>query len=306
MAVDRITVISFGGGFNLPLWAAQARGLFEHHGVSIALEFTADSRQVFRGLMQGDYHVAITALDNIVAHQEGHAEPVSDEAPDFFAFMGSDSGFLSLVSAPGVPDFATLVGRSVSVDDPANGFSMVLREMLMRHGLAPDAVKWERAGGTDRRYAALLEGRHAATMLRSPFDLLALQQGCHRLAVTREAIGPYMGIVGAARRCWAASRADALVGFIRAYRDAVQWLKAPSHRTEAQGLLRQHVPGMSLELAALSCTAMLDPVEGFLDDVRLDPAGVQAVLQLRSKHREPVQRLDDPGRYVDERYWRAA
>lgn len=302
-----IEVISFAGGFNLPLWIAQDHRFFERHRVAIHLQFTADSRQVFSGLMKGDYHVAITALDNIVAHQEGDAERVSQEPPDFFAFMGSDEGFLSLVSAPNVPDFAALAGRTVSVDDPANGFSMVLREMLMRHGLQPESVVWERAGGTDRRYAALLEGRHGATMLRAPFDLLALQKGCHRLATTREAIGPYMGIVGAARRSWAEGHRDALVGFIRAYRDAVRWLKDPAHRGAAAELLCLHVPTLSPELSLQSCELMMDPDRGFFDDLRLDPAGVQTVLQLRSRHRESSkQALVDPTRYLDDSFWRAA
>lgn len=306
MQPGQISVISFGGGFNLPLWAAQAQGLFARHGVDIVLHFTVDSRQVFRGLMQDDYHVAITAFDNIVAHQAGHADPVGDAATDFFAFMGSDDGFLSLVGAPDVPDFAALAGRAVTVDDPANGFSMVLREMLARHGLSADDVRWERAGGTDRRYAALLEGRHGATMLRTPFDLMALRQGCHLLASTRETVGRYMGIVGAARRSWAAAHAATLVGFIRAYRDAIQWLKAPPNRPAALALLMAHVPGMSAEVAAMSCDAMLDANGGFFDDVRLDPEGARAVLDLRAKFRALSPPFDSPGSHIDERYWRAA
>lgn len=301
-----IAVISFGGGFNLPLWAAQAQGFFARHGVEITLHFTADSRQVFSGLMQGDYQVAITAFDNIVAHQAGHAEPLPQGATDFFAFMGSDEGFLSLVSAPDVPDFAALAGRTVSVDDPANGFSMLLREMLEQQGLGRDDVPWARAGGTDRRYAALLEGRHAATMLRTPFDLLALQQGCHRLARAQDAVGPYMGIVGAARRSWAAAHGAQLTGFVRAYRDAVHWLQATAHRSAAEALLQAHVPGMTAALATLSCQALLHPQDGFFSDQRLDADGVATVLRLRSRHGDRTRPLADASHYIDDRYWRAA
>ncbi|MBB3181628.1 ABC transporter substrate-binding protein [Variovorax sp. Sphag1AA] len=301
-----ISVISFGGGFNLPLWAAQACGYFERHGVTMELHFTADSRQVFRGLADGTYHVALTALDNIVAHQERQTAAVSEGAPDFFAFMGSDEGFLSLVSAPDIRSFADLAGRALSVDDPSNGFSMVLREMLAMNGLAPDDVEWQSAGATDRRYAALVAGQHAATMLRTPFDLLALQAGCHRLGKVRELIGPYMGIVGAARRAWAASNGEALVGFVRAYRDAVGWLHAPANREAAETLLRAGVPSMSAELGRLSCDALLNPEDGFYGDVRLDPKGVEAVLRLRSRYADTPRPLNDASRYVDLQYWSAA
>jgi ABC-type nitrate/sulfonate/bicarbonate transport system substrate-binding protein len=308
VAATPITVVAFGGGFNLPLWAAEREGLFERHGVAVTLAITADSRQVFSGLMDGRYQVAVTALDNIVAHQSGHADPVADGPTDFFAFMGSDSGFLSLVGAPDVPDVRSLAGRTVSVDDPANGFSIVLREMLARHGLAAADVHWERAGGTDRRYAALIEGRHAATMLRSPFDLLARQHGCRRLMGTRELVGAYLGIVGATRRSWAegdAANGRALVGFVRAWRDAVRWLKAPARRAEAEALLCERVPGMTPELARLSCQAMLDPEHGFLGDAGLDAAAVQAVVALRRKH-TTAPMPDDPSAFIDERYWRQA
>jgi ABC-type nitrate/sulfonate/bicarbonate transport system substrate-binding protein len=299
-------VISFGGGFNLPLWAAGSLGIFERHGIAPSLEFTADSRQVFTGLMEFSYHVAITAFDNIVAHQEGHADPVSPESPDFFAFMGSDDGFLSLVGAPGIESVAQLAGCTISVDDPANGFSMVLLEILARHGLGHDAVRLERAGGTDRRYEALCEGHHAATMLRTPFDLLALRHGCQRLAVVRVALGPYMGIVGAARRSWAQCHHPMLAAFIRSYRDAVGWLKQPAHRMQAETLLRSHVPHMDEDQARFACDAMLHPTEGFFDDVQLDPQGMLAVTRLRARHAGRGGIETSPARHIDERYWRTA
>src|SRR5512133_2304505 len=73
-----IRVISFGGGFNLPLWAARDRGFFARHGLVPTLTVTADSRQLFAGLMDGSYDVAITAFANIVAYQEGQGEATFD------------------------------------------------------------------------------------------------------------------------------------------------------------------------------------------------------------------------------------
>ena len=46
-----IQVISFGGGFNLPLWAAKEQGFFKRHGIEVQHTITADSKQVFSGLM---------------------------------------------------------------------------------------------------------------------------------------------------------------------------------------------------------------------------------------------------------------
>lgn len=301
-----ISVISFGGGFNLPLWAARDQGFFTRYGLAPQLQVTPDSRNVFSGLMEGRYHVAITAFDNIVAYQEGQGELKFDPPSDFFAFMGSDDGFLSLVAVPEVKTVAQLKGRTVSVDAMSNGFSFALREMLARNGVSESDVKWARAGGTDRRYAALVEKQHDATMLRAPFDLQAKNKGFNQLATARDVIGPYLGIVGAARRSWASEHPETAVAFIRAYRDSVRWLEDPANRPAAEALLVRNVPGMSPQIAAQSCALMLDPRSGFFRDAAMEPQAVQAVLALRSKLGEPPRPLDDPDKYIDRRYWRQA
>ncbi|MDB5858153.1 MAG: transporter substrate-binding protein [Ramlibacter sp.] len=305
-APQPISVISFGGGFNLPLWAARDQGFFARHGLVADLQVTPDSKNVFSGLMEGRYQVAVTAFDNIVAYQEGQGEVKFDPPSDFFAFMGSDDGFLSLVAAPEVKTVAQLRGKTVSVDAMSNGFSFALREMLARNGVAESDVKWARAGGTDRRFAALMERQHDATMLRAPFDLQAKNRGFNQLATAREVIGPYLGIVGAARRSWAREHPAQVVGFIRAYRDAVRWLEDPANRPAAEALLMRNVPGMSAEIAQQSCALMLDPKSGFFSDAGMEPRAVQAVLALRSKLGEPPRPLTDPDKYLDRRYWRDA
>jgi ABC-type nitrate/sulfonate/bicarbonate transport system substrate-binding protein len=303
---EPIQVISFGGGFNLPLWAARDHGFFTRHGIHVQLTITPDSRQLFSGMMEGKYHVAITAFDNILAYQENQGEVKFNPPSDFFAFMGSDDGFLSLVAAPEVKSFADLRGKTISVDSMSNGFSFALRDMLARNGLGKDDVQWALAGGTDRRFAALMEKKHAATMLRAPFDLQAKNRGFNQLATTREVIGPYMGIVGAARRSWARSNEAATVAFIRAYRDAIRWLKTPANRPAAVALLVRNVPNMSEQIALQSCDLMLHLRSGFFSDVQLDAKGVAAVLALRSKLAEPTRALNDPTKYLDEHFWRLA
>jgi ABC-type nitrate/sulfonate/bicarbonate transport system substrate-binding protein len=280
--------------------------LFARHGIAAELQVTPDSRTVFTGLMEGRYHVAITAFDNIVAYQEGQGEVKFEPPSDFFAFMGSDDGFLSLVAVPEVTSVEELKGRTISVDAMSNGFAFALREMLARHGVAESEVQWARAGGTDKRFAALMQRQHDATMLRAPFDLQARNRGFRQLATAREVLGPYLGIVGAARRSWAAQHPAHVVGFIRAYRDAVRWLEDPAHRGAAQALLQANVPGMTPQIAQQSCALMLDPASGFFPDVRMDPQAVQAVLALRSRLGEPPRPLADPDKYIDRRYWRTA
>jgi ABC-type nitrate/sulfonate/bicarbonate transport system substrate-binding protein len=301
-----LTVISFGGGFNLPLWAAREQGLFAREGIAFTLVITADSKQVFTGLMDGRYQLAMTAFDNIVAYQEGQGEVRFAQPTDFAAVMGSDDGFLSLVAVPEIRTVAELRGRTISVDAMTNGFAFALREMLARGGVSESDVKWARAGGTDRRYAALMERQHDATLLRAPFDLQARNRGFNQLATARDVLGAYLGPVAAVRRSWAKDHPQVVVHFIRAYRDAVRWLLEPSNRTAAQALLLANVPGMSADVARQSCDLLLDPRTGFFPDVALDPRAVASVLALRSRLGDPPRPLTDPDKYLDRRYWQEA
>jgi ABC-type nitrate/sulfonate/bicarbonate transport system substrate-binding protein len=301
-----LTVISFGGGFNLPLWAARDQGCFAREGIAFTLVITADSKQVFTGLMDGRYQLAMTAFDNIVAYQEGQGEVRFEQPTDFMAVMGSDDGFLSLVARPEIRSIAELRGRTISVDAMTNGFAFALREMLAKGGVPESEVKWARAGGTDRRYAALIERQHDATLLRAPFDLQARNRGFNQLATAREVLGAYLGPVAAVRRSWAQEHPQVVVHFIRAYRDAVLWLLEPGNRAAAQALLIANVPGMPAEVARQSCDLLLDPRTGFFPDVALDPRGVASVLALRSRLGEPPRSLTDPDKYLDRRYWQQA
>ena len=66
-----LNVIVFPGGFNLPTWAAERQGFFEQNGVRVALTATPNSTFQMQGLAEGRFDIAMTAIDNVVAYQEG-------------------------------------------------------------------------------------------------------------------------------------------------------------------------------------------------------------------------------------------
>ncbi len=63
------------------------------------------------GLIDGKFDIAMTAIDNLIAYMEGEGEAKTEATPNIVAVMGSDNGFLSLVTAPGIQSFAALRGR---------------------------------------------------------------------------------------------------------------------------------------------------------------------------------------------------
>jgi ABC-type nitrate/sulfonate/bicarbonate transport system substrate-binding protein len=295
-------VIAFGGGHNLPIWAAQRQGFFDQHGVKVALTFTPSSEALVQSLFEGKQDIGIGSVDNVVAYEEGQGEVNLGPNPDLFAFFGGDDGFLSLVSAPPVKTFDALRGKTISVDALTNGFAFVLFEMLQKRGVDPvSGVKYAKAGGTPFRFRDLMAGKHDATLLRTPFDLIGQDKGFNVLARGDE-VGPYMGTVGMARRSWAGANADALIGFLRGYHAGLQWSFDPANREIAQAILVANLKDMSPALARKSLEVLLAPKGGLFKDMALDPARLKTVLALRSKYAKPKKDLTDPGKYVDASY----
>lgn len=299
-------VIVFPGGFNLPLWTGIERQFFKSYGLDVVPHYTVNSVEQLTEMIAGRWEIALTGFDNIVAYQEGQGEAKIDVTPDLFAFMGGDTAFLRLVVQPGIASYADLRGKTLSVDALTTGFAFVLRKMLALNGLSEDDVSFERAGGALQRFEALKAGKHAGTLLVTPFELIGRQSGLRVLQSASEVLPHYQGISGAARRSWAKDNPDTLAAFIRGYLDALDWLYASGNKQAACELLAARVQGMSAQLAASTYDILLDRDAGFDRKAALDIKGIETVLKLRSEYGRPAKNLTDARKYDDPRYYQAA
>lgn len=304
-ALTPVSVIVFPGGFNWPIWAAQEQGYFAERGIAVTLTPTPNSVFQLTNLIDGNFDIAHTAIDNVVAYMEGQGEAETQAAPDIVAFMGVDNGFLSLVTAPEVRSYADIKGKSVSVDAMTTGYAFVLFDMLRRNGLSSGDYGVERAGGVRERWQALQESKHAGTLLVTPLDLIARKMGFNVLQYAIDLYGHYQGVVGAARRGWIAENAGAVEAYIRGYRAGVDFLYQPQHRDEAIAILLKNAPQMTPEIAAASYSVMMG-ANGFYRTAEIDIEGVRKVLELRSEYGRPQKSLADPFRYYDPRSFEAA
>ena len=304
--LGELSVSIFPGGFNWPTYVAQDNGLFARQGIHVTLQDTTGSVPQMTGLSQGRFNIAMTAIDNIVAYVEGEGEAPIGAQPDFVAVMGSDSSFLSLVAEPDIKTFADLRGKTLSVDARTTGFAFVLYDMLERKGLTRDDYTVEPAGGMVQRWTALEQHKQAATLLSTPFNIIARGEGYNQLAAATDIIGPYQGIVAATKRSWARGHKVQLVAFIRAYAQAVDWLYDPKNHDAAIRILTKNVPGMPPALAENTYRELLDPRNGFFRKGRMSVSGVRTVLALRTRYALPHKVLNDPMKYYDSTYYRAA
>jgi ABC-type nitrate/sulfonate/bicarbonate transport system substrate-binding protein len=300
---SKVELIVFPGGFNWPIWVAQEKGFFARNDVAVNVTPTPSSAFQLANLIDGKFDIAMTGVDNVIAYMEGQGAAPTKEAPDLVVFMGGDNGFLHLVTVPEVKSYFDLKGRELSVDALTTGYAFVLQKLLEKGGLRPGDYRLVSAGGVLQRFEALLEKKHAGTLLISPFDVAAQARGFNRLADPADVLGHYQGLVGATRWAWAKDHEAELVGFIRSYRTALAWLYAPAHETESIAILRKNLPNMSEELALKSHGILLHPVHGFARDAALDVEGIRTVLALRSQYGQPHKELADPGKYYDLSYY---
>jgi ABC-type nitrate/sulfonate/bicarbonate transport system substrate-binding protein len=301
-----VNLIVFPGGFNWPIWVAQEKGLFAKNGLEVKVTPTPSSVFQLTNLIDGKFDIAMTAIDNLIAYREGQGE-VPKPGPDLFAFMGGDNGFLRLVTVPEVKSFGDLRGKTLSVDALTTGYAFVLLEILERNGLQKDRdYTTAAAGGVLQRFQALMEKKHAGTLLLSPFEVQAEARGFNRLANATDVLGRYQGLVGGARKAWAEQNRGAVVGYIRAFSEAVDWLYEPRNREDALAILLKNLPGANAQAAETAYRVLLSPTDGFQRKAKIDMEGVKTVLALRSKYGQPRKYLSDPSPYYDPSFYDAA
>ena len=305
-APQTVNVIVFPGGFNWPIWVAQEKGLFAKNGLEVKLTPTPSSVFQLTNLIEGKFDIAMTAIDNLIAYREGQGEAKVD-GPDLIAFMGGDNGFLRLVAVPEVKSYGDLRNKTLSVDARTTGYAYVLFEMMERAGLRLDRdYNVERAGGVLQRFQALMEKKHAATLLLSPFEVPAEARGFNRLGNAIDVFDHYQGVVAGARKAWADANRAAVIGYIRAYAEATDWLYDPRNKDEAIAIFRNNLPQASEQAARTSYDILLAPRGGIFKNAQMDIKGVRTVLRLRSKYGEPKKNLTDPAKYYDASFYRAA
>lgn len=301
-----LEVIVFAGGFNWPIWAAQKQGFFAQNNVSVHLTPTPGSEYQLSNLVNGKFDIGLTAIDNVIAYMEGQGEATVTATPDLFAFMGGDNGFLRVVAVPEVKTYADLKGKEVSVDARTTGYAFVLYKMLEKGGLKDTDYSIVKVGGVLDRFNDLLEKKHAATLLLSPFEVPAQAKGFTLLGSAIDVLGRYQGLVGTARRGWAKEHQAELIGYIRGYVAGLHWLYDRKNKEAAIALFRENLPNMSPELAAKSYDILLASKGGFARNAEIDMKGIDTVLALRTEYGAPKKVLKDPAKYLDLTYYKAA
>lgn len=294
-----VRIIAFPGAPNLPIFVAMEEGFFADAGVEITFEMTPSSIYQAEQTAAGNFDVAMTAFDNVVAYAEGQGAAGPDVDPGYVAVMGATQLELSLIVSPGVKTFDDLRGKTIALDAKDTGFAFALSEMLQRAGLGKEDTEYVTVGATPQRWQSVEAGEHAGTLTIEPFTTMATRAGFNVLQKSTDIFDAYQGGVVAARRSFLAENPEAVSGHLRALLRALDWLSDAANAETAASYLQKHMPAIKPQAVPNVLKNVLNPKSGLTPGGAILPDGMRQVLDLRSRHGSGGKTLTEIDRYID-------
>ncbi len=137
-----VNVVLFAGNSAMPVYVAQDKGFFARENLTVNVRATPSSGYQMSNLIAGEFDIAGTAIDNLIAYMEGQGTAKVSKTPDLITIMGGSSTELALMAVPSIKTVAELKGKEFALDSLSTGFAFVLRRMLEKNGLQPSDYKF--------------------------------------------------------------------------------------------------------------------------------------------------------------------
>jgi ABC-type nitrate/sulfonate/bicarbonate transport system substrate-binding protein len=287
---DRLLVNVFN--VDAALTVAVAKGFFAADGLEVDVMVTPNSTDQMRGLSKGAWQVVSTAFDNVLGWS-------GREGAEIVAIAQVSQGItLPVYVRPEITSGTDLRGKKLAVDAVDTAYALVLRRIILEHGLDFDRGDYELLplGTTGARLESMIRGETFAGVLNSPWDKEAEAAGLKRFADHRKVLPNYPGGVFAVSRKWADENCRLLVTFLRIWNNALRWCHDDRNRNDALKIIaaeeKLEETGAARKLAQL-------PPSG-----KLNLAGLQSVLDLRIQFHLTPPMGKDLARYYEESFYK--
>jgi ABC-type nitrate/sulfonate/bicarbonate transport system substrate-binding protein len=289
---DRLLINVFN--VDAALAVGRANGMFAAHGLEVDVKVTPNSTEQMRGLGNGSWQIVSTAFDNVLgwSGREG-AEIV---ATSHVALANT----LPVYVRPEIKTWDNLRGKAMAVDAVDTAYALVLRRVLLAHGLEMERGDYTlmAKGTTGYRLDAMIAGECFAGVINPPWDRKAEGAGMVRMADHREVLPDYPGGVFAVTRRWAGENRALLVGYLRAWNEALRWAQDEKNRAEAIKYVA--------EVEKLDDNGAANRLRQLPADGSLNLAGLQAVLDLRVLFKLTPPMGKDLTKYYEESFYQEA
>lgn len=219
------------------VYVADDQGFFKDHDVTVENVSTDTAEGATQLLVTGEANIGrgLPPMIQATVKSSGGVKllDVADTLirPPFF--LNADE------SVKSVDD---LVGKRIGTSSPTDSTTVVTHGLLNRSGLDPADVEIVSAGGTAARFAGLEGGALDASALLPPINYTAEAEGFHSLGYVPDLAEDgfpfaFAGVI--VNPDWAERNRDALVAYLRARGDALEFLADPANRDEAVRILAE-------------------------------------------------------------------
>jgi ABC-type nitrate/sulfonate/bicarbonate transport system substrate-binding protein len=253
---------------------------------------TPNSTDQMRGLSRGSWPIVSTAFDNVLGWS-------GREGAEIIAVAQVAQGItLPVYVRPEIKSWGDLRGKPLAVDAVDTAYALVLRRVLLAHGLemAGGGYSLIPEGTTGHRLDSMIQGKTFAGVLNPPWDAKAEAAGMVRFADHREVLPDYPGGVFAVGRRWADENRAVLVKYLRVWNEALLWAREEGNRDAA---IKQIAEAEKLDAKNAANRLRQLPESG-----RLNLPGLQTVLDLRVQFGLVPPMGKDLSRYYEDNFYR--
>lgn len=286
---DRLLINVFN--VDAALAVGRAKGMFAGQNLEVDVMVTPNSTDQMRGLGQGSWQIVSTAFDNVLGWS-------GREGAEIVAIAQVSAGnTLPVYVRPEIKSWDDLRGKALAVDAVDTAYALVLRRVLLAHGLEMDRGDYTliAKGTTGFRLDSMASGETFAGVLNPPWDRKAEAAGMKRFADHREVLPDYPGGVYAVNRKWARENHALVAGYLRSWNDALRWAQNEKNRDEAIKIL---AAAEKIDEQAAANRLRQSPNSGVLN-----LPGLQTVLDLRVQFKLTPPMGQDLAKYYDESFY---
>ncbi|MCE3240919.1 MAG: transporter substrate-binding protein [Deltaproteobacteria bacterium] len=273
------------------LIVARAKGIFATAGLEVDVMVTPNSTDQMRGLSLGSWQIVSTAFDNVLGWS-------GREGAEIVAIAQVAQGItLPVYVRPEIKSWEDLRGKPLAVDAVDTAYALVLRRILLAHGLEIERGDYTLLpkGATGHRLESMNQGESFAGVLNPPWDAKADAAGMKRFADQREILPNYPGGVFAVNRKWANDNRAILTKYLAAWDQGLRWAQDVKNRDEAIKLIA--------EAEKIDEKNAANRLRQLPSNGRLDLAGLQTVLDLRVQFGLTPPMGNELPKYYDESFY---
>jgi NitT/TauT family transport system substrate-binding protein len=251
------------------IYVALKRNFFRDEGLNVTILKGAGGTNTINLLATGSVQIATDSATDLMAAIV-HGLPIQMIGPSF------ETNAYTLVTPPSINGWSDLKGKTIALGPKLNAPGITFNRMAQAHHMSFDDFVIVTTASTALRYAALMSGHVAATVLSQPFDILAEEHGMRVLAEARDYFKSWVFECIAANKNWLAANRPIAVRFLRAIREAIRY--AYAHRDETVAVLTTSMK-IDPEIAAKAYDVDFRRWRAWDPDLRYNEAGLKAVAE---------------------------